>query len=119
MVFGLSLVAALFLVIWSLRSLPLVSRGHELVTKGAYRYIRHPLYASFLSCFNFGLAVLLNNWIYIIWAILVHAVWHWNIDSEEKLMKKMFPKEYAEYCKVTGRFIPRLSSFKQVDKISG
>ncbi len=110
LVFVLTVVGAVFVVVWSLKSLPPATRGKELVTNGAYRYLRHPLYAAFLSCLNFGLAVLLNNWIYIIWAVLFHGVWHWNIESEEKLMRREFPKEYEEYCQITGRFIPRIWS---------
>ena len=34
-------------------------RGVRLVTTGAYRYFRHPVYATLLACFDFGLAILL------------------------------------------------------------
>ena len=112
-VFVLTAVGSIILVFWGVKSLPPAARGKELVTTGAFRYLRHPLYAAFLSCLNFGLAVLLNNWIYIIWAVLLHGVWHWNIGSEEKLMRREFPKEYVEYCKRTGRFIPRIWNLKQ------
>jgi protein-S-isoprenylcysteine O-methyltransferase Ste14 len=108
-IFAVTVVGAAMVVLWSLKSLPPSARGNELVTTGAYRYCRHPLYAAFLSCFNFGLAVLLNNWIYIIWAVVLHVVWHWNIQSEEALMRKVFPTHYDEYCNVTGRFVPRIS----------
>ena len=109
-VFMLTLVGAVFVVVWSIKSLPPAQRGKELITNGVYRYLRHPLYAAFVSCLNFGLAVLLNNWIYIIWAVLVHGIWHWNIESEEKLMRQEFPQEYEKYCQITGRFIPRIGS---------
>lgn len=109
-VFVLSVVGAVLIIVWSLKSLPPATRGKKLVTNGAYRYLRHPLYAALVSCFNFGLAVLLNNWIYIIWAVLLQGIWHWNINSEEKLMRQEFPSEYEEYCQVTGRFIPRMGS---------
>ena len=112
LVFLLTVVGTVLVVIWSLKSLPPATRGKELVTNGAYQYLRHPLYAAFLSCFNFGLAVLLNNWIYIIWAVLLHGVWHWNIESEEKLMREEFPNEYEDYCQITGRFIPRMGSWQ-------
>ena len=112
LVFVLTLIGTVLIVVWSLKSLPPATRGKKLVTNGAYRYLRHPLYAAFLSCLNFGLAVLLNNWIYIIWAVLLHGVWHWNIESEEKLMRQEFPSEYEEYCQITGRFIPRIGSWQ-------
>jgi len=102
------LAATIIMLVWSIRSLPLEKRGNKLVTGGAFRYFRHPLYAAFLLFFNFALAIFLNNWIYIFWAIILHGVWHLNITSEEKLMQQKFPGEYAEYCEVTGRFFPHL-----------
>ncbi len=116
--FMLTIIASIFLIAWSFKSLPPNSRGRELVTSGAYKYFRHPLYAAFLSCFNFGLAVFLNNWIYIMWAVLLHCVWHWNIGSEEKLMSREFPKEYLEYTKRTGRFVPKIRSLQYSKLIS-
>ena len=107
-VFGLTAVGSITLALWGVKSLPPAARGKELVTTGAYRYLRHPLYAALLSCFNFGLAVLLNNWIYMIWAVLLHGVWHWNVGSEEKLMRREFPNKYENYCGTTGRFVPRI-----------
>ncbi|MDB4459310.1 isoprenylcysteine carboxylmethyltransferase family protein [bacterium] len=88
-------------------------RGKSLITSGVYRYVRHPLYASLISCFNFGLALFLNNWSFIIWAVVLHPLWHWNIKSEERLMASKFPDEYDGYCKITGRFLPRLRLFKR------
>ncbi|KAB2841763.1 MAG: hypothetical protein F9K45_07605 [Melioribacteraceae bacterium] len=94
----------LVIIIWSVKSLPPTDRGNKLITNGVFKYFRHPLYGAFLSFFDFGLAVFLNNWIYIIWAILQHPLWHWNIKGEEKLMKDAFPGEYEKYCEKTGRF---------------
>lgn len=110
--FSFSVIGAICLALWSARSLPPTERGKKLITSGAYRHFRHPIYATFLSCFDFGLALLLNNWIYILWAILLHCLWHLNIISEERLMRKEFPIEYDEYCAMTGRFIPRINYFR-------
>lgn len=108
LIFGLSTLAAVALLLWSLSSLPVTQRGHALVTRGAFRYLRHPLYAAFISIFNFGFAVLLNNWIYILWAILVHILGHWIVRGEEALMHRAYPYDYASYCNTTGRFVPRI-----------
>lgn len=107
-VFG-SLAAVTFaLIAWSVRSLPPSARGKGLCSSGAFRFFRHPLYAAFLTFFNFGLAVLLNDWIYVAWAVLLHPLWHWNVAAEERLMRSEFPNEYEVYAARTGRFIPRL-----------
>jgi protein-S-isoprenylcysteine O-methyltransferase Ste14 len=107
-VFGVLSLLTGIIIIWSIKSLPPNDRGNKLITSGAFKYFRHPLYAAFLTFFNFGIAVLLNNWIYILWAIVQHPIWHWNIKGEEKLMEKEFPGEYEKYSQTTGRFIPRI-----------
>jgi protein-S-isoprenylcysteine O-methyltransferase Ste14 len=107
-IFGLLTIISIAVIIWSLVSLNPKLRGKTLITTGALKYFRHPLYAAFLSFFNFGLAILLNNWIFIIWAIILHPIWHWLVRGEEKALETIFPREYEEYCKKTGRFFPKL-----------
>jgi protein-S-isoprenylcysteine O-methyltransferase Ste14 len=99
---------ALMVIVWSFQSLPASDRGNKLCTKGVFRYVRHPLYAAFLSLFAFGLAVYLNSFIYILWALLLHPIWHFVIRYEEKLMIDIFGEQYREYQKITGRFFPKL-----------
>jgi len=105
--FGVLSLFTVITIIWSIKSLPPQDRGNKIITSGAFKYFRHPLYAAFLTFFNFGLAVLLNNWIYILWALTQHPIWHWNIKEEEKLMEKEFPGDYVKYSQTTGRFFPR------------
>ena len=97
---------ALFVIVWSATSLPLAERGKKLVTSGAFRFFRHPLYAALVSFLDFGLAIFLNGWIYLAWAAIVHLIWHWNVRGEEALMREAFGSEYDDYCRTTGRFLP-------------
>jgi len=97
-------------VVWSLNSLPVGSRGRDLITRGAFRYVRHPLYASFLLSFDFGLAVYLDHWIYVFWALVQFPLWHANVAGEERLMHKKFGAAYAVYVARTGRFVPKWGS---------
>lgn len=106
--FALLTLVSLFIIIWSLKSLPLKERGKKLVTTRAFKYFRHPLYAAFVSFFNFGFAIFMNNWIYMLWALLMIPVWHLNISREEELMKKEFGQEYVDYCSRTGRFFVKI-----------
>ncbi|MCK9577983.1 isoprenylcysteine carboxylmethyltransferase family protein [bacterium] len=96
------------IIVWSIVSLNPKLRGKTLVTTGALKYFRHPLYAAFLTFFNFGLAILLNNWIFIVWAVILHPIWHLLIIKEEKMLKEIFPNDYEDYCKKTGRFFPKI-----------
>jgi protein-S-isoprenylcysteine O-methyltransferase Ste14 len=105
-IFFVSILITIGLIVWSTKSLPTSDRGNKLCTTGAFKYIRHPLYAAFLSVFNFGLAVYLNSYFFIFWAILLHPIWHYIIRYEEKMMIDIFKEEYVEYKKRTGRFFP-------------
>lgn len=107
-VFVVSILMTLAMIIWSVKSLPAAQRGNKLSTRGAFKYLRHPLYAAFLSIFDFGLAVYLNSYIFILWAVLLHPVWHYVVRYEERLMVDIFGQSYVEYQRRTGRFFPRL-----------
>ena len=105
--FVLSLVT-LIIIIWSVKSLPAADRGNKLCTSGAFKYVRHPLYAAFLSVFNIGLALYLNSYVYVAWAVLLHPIWHYVVSFEERLMIDIFGEAYIKYQKKTGRFLPKL-----------
>ena len=62
-VFFVSCLMTLAIIVWSFKSLPAAERGNKLCTTGAFKYVRHPLYAAFLSVFDFGLAIYLNSYI--------------------------------------------------------
>ncbi len=104
------------IIIWSFVSLPATKRGNNLCTSGAFKYVRHPLYAAFLSVFNFGLALYLNSYLFVVWAILLHPIWHYVVRYEENLMVGIFKEEYVAYQKRTGRFFPRLTLFTKEQK---
>lgn len=89
-------------------SLPARDRGKRLHTGGAFQYVRHPLYAAFLSVFDLGLAFYLNSYVFVLWAVILHPVWHWAIRYEEELMIEIFGDQYLDYQNNTGRFLPKL-----------
>ncbi len=108
-IFIVSILITLAMIVWSVKSLPAADRGNRLITTGAFKYFRHPLYAAFLSVFDFGLAVYLNSFIFILWAALLHPVWHFMVKYEERMMIDIFGETYVEYQKNTGRFLPKLT----------
>ena len=79
---------------------------HELITKGIYSYIRHPMYAAHLL-WAVSLVLLLHNWI-AGYSLLVFALPHYllRVKKEEDMMLKKFGNEYKEYAKRTGRIFP-------------
>ena len=114
-IYGVFAFIGIAIIIWSLKSLPPKERGKNLVTTGAFKYFRHPLYAAFLSFFNVGFAVLMNNWIYLLWALLILPLWHLTIRREEALMVREFGDDYVKYCEKTGRFFIKFGFFTKRD----
>jgi protein-S-isoprenylcysteine O-methyltransferase Ste14 len=105
LLFGIVLSA--LVAIWSVRSLPIDKRGTGVCTTGAYRYVRHPVYAAFTSIGALGLALYFNHTVFLVWLLAVQAWWHWLIPIEERSMIEEFGDEYEQYMQRTGRFIPR------------
>lgn len=109
---GLVMIAAIIPAVkglWDLgRSLSPYPRPVEqgtLVTRGIYRHVRHPMYAS-LILLSFGWSV----WAQSPVAVLGTAVFAWFLRRkavcEERLLQQRYPA-YAEYARGTGRFLPR------------
>jgi len=85
-----------------------VRKGHELITRGVYRTIRHPMYASiWLWCLAQGL--LLSNWLAGWYALAAFAAMYFiRVPREEAMMREIFGQEYLDYMQRTGRILPRL-----------
>ena len=82
--------------------------GHELVTEGVYRHVRHPMYAS-EWLWSIAQALLLQNWA-AGWAGLVvfTPLYGLRVPREERMMLDGFGEEYRGYMNRTGRVVPRL-----------
>lgn len=84
-----------------------VRKGHELVTSGIYRRIRHPMYSSiFIFCLAQGL--LLENWLAGWYPLFAFSVMYFlRTPREERLMLDTFGSAYQDYILRTGRLFPR------------
>ena len=105
---GAGALVAIGIVVWSIRSLPVQDRGRRLAVAGPFRWVRHPLYAAFLSALNPALGLALDHPAYLVWAAALHPLWHWLIRPEERLLRGVFGEDYRRYAERTGRFFPRL-----------
>jgi protein-S-isoprenylcysteine O-methyltransferase Ste14 len=80
--------------------------GHQLVTSGLYRYVRHPMYASIFLC-ALGQALVVPNWIVgpanLVAFCVLFAV---RVRSEETMMADKFGDQYRNYLAKTKRLIP-------------
>jgi protein-S-isoprenylcysteine O-methyltransferase Ste14 len=79
-----------------------------LCVAGPFRWFRHPMYAAWLTFIIPGVALYLNSWICVGGALLIHALWHGLVISEERMLLAIFGDEYRRYAASTGRFVPRL-----------
>src|SRR3546814_13773219 len=50
-------------------------------------------------------------------ALFVYAVFNNVIDEEERLLRKVFGRDYADYCARVPRFGPRLSAWKSQEQL--
>jgi protein-S-isoprenylcysteine O-methyltransferase Ste14 len=99
------------LAIWARKHLgtnwsrePSIQAGHELVTSGPYRFVRHPIYTGLLAAI-FGAALVAGSvWLFVFVSFLVMFVW--RVKTEEKFMMHLFPQQYPEYKKRTSALIP-------------
>ncbi|HEY9713638.1 MAG TPA: hypothetical protein V6C72_09215, partial [Chroococcales cyanobacterium] len=75
---------------------------------GAYQYIRHPFYASFIAAFI--AALIYSPQIFTLTACIMGLViLNWTAAREEhKLLNSRLGAEYKDYMLATGRFLPRL-----------
>lgn len=83
-----------------------IREQHKLVSGGLYRFIRHPMYASFLLI-GLAQAFLLSNWVAGLSGLAGFAVlFFMRIGVEERMMLEHFGDEYRAYCARTKRIIP-------------
>ena len=84
-----------------------IRKGHKLIIKGPYKYVRHPMYTLFYI-FAIGLLLLVSNWFVGLFALLSwHLLYVIRISSEEKMMLEQFGIEWEKYCKrATKKLVP-------------
>jgi protein-S-isoprenylcysteine O-methyltransferase Ste14 len=103
------------LLIWTLRSLgpnltdTVVTRqAHTLVTRGPYRWVRHPFYDC-MALFVVSIALMMANWFVIVSGLLMFALLAIRSHIEEQKLLERFGEPYRAYRAATGRFLPRIS----------
>ena len=108
----LGLVAAMA-ELWTLRSLgpnltdTVVTRqAHTLITRGPYRWVRHPFYDCMLL-FTVSAALMMANWFVLVAGALTFMLLAMRSRTEEQKLLERFGEPYRDYQARTGRFLPR------------
>jgi protein-S-isoprenylcysteine O-methyltransferase Ste14 len=86
-----------------------LAEDHELVSRGPYRYLRHPVYAS-LGAIAIGTALVFRSYLVLGLSAMLIVTAQWWASAEERLLASTegFGDVYRAYAARTGRFFPRL-----------
>jgi protein-S-isoprenylcysteine O-methyltransferase Ste14 len=85
-----------------------IHRDHELVRKGPYRFIRHPLYTG-LGLHFAGACLATGNLVLIAGTLLVtYPALYLRAKTEERLLRERFGPAYDEYAREVGMLVPLL-----------
>lgn len=85
-----------------------IREKHELIKRGIYGIIRHPMYAS-QWLWVIAQPLLLQNWIAGFANLLVFIPFYFlRVKAEEQMMLDSFGMEYRDYMRATGGVWPKL-----------
>lgn len=84
-----------------------LKEGHELVTSGPYRWVRHPIYTALILLFVGTTLLVGTPGAMVGLACIVWSCWV-KLRQEEALMLRQFPDSYPAYMARTRRLIPEL-----------
>ena len=79
----------------------------RLVTTGAFRYIRHPMYTALL-CLAWGVFLQRFSWLALLLVLASSALIFITAEREEKECLAHFGDAYRDYMRRTRRFVPYL-----------
>lgn len=84
-----------------------IRESHELVDRGLYRVVRHPIYLGALLVV-LGLPLGTSSWIALPPMLLLIPLVLYRIRIEERLLLEEFGEEYRSYMRRTRRLVPFL-----------
>ena len=85
-----------------------IREEHELITKGIYAVIRHPMYAS-QWLWVIAQPLLLQNWIAGWLNLLLFIPFYiFRVKAEEQLMIEQFGEQYRAYMQKVGAVFPKM-----------
>ena len=83
-----------------------IRKDHKLIRTGPYRYVRHPMYSSYLMLFV-GAFLVSANWVIgLSGTAVIATLMTVRLAREEALLVEKFGEAYEEYRSSTGMFIP-------------
>jgi protein-S-isoprenylcysteine O-methyltransferase Ste14 len=109
---GILCIAGLAFCVWARATLGrnwsgtiTLKEGHELIERGPYRLVRHPIYTGLLAMF-LATAIVFGHLGGFVAVMLAFASFWIKLSEEEKLMLQQFPDQYRSYQQRVKRIIP-------------
>ncbi len=87
-----------------------IERTAVLVTRGPYRWIRHPMYTS-LMLLVWAMVLKQPDWVVILIGLAATVLLAATAQAEETENSRFFGSQYQDYSKRTKRFIPFVLSY--------
>jgi protein-S-isoprenylcysteine O-methyltransferase Ste14 len=84
------------------------SRPAGVVSTGAFRYVRHPLYLASIL-FYLGLVVSTASLFSLVLLVMIFIFYNHIASYEERLLLEKFGENYETYKKKTGKWVPRIA----------
>lgn len=78
----------------------------QLIRNGIYKYIRNPYFLSYFIMF-FSLFLVRPSLAIIVLIAISIAIFHRMVLKEEAYLSTIHGRQYEEYKKITGRYVPR------------
>jgi protein-S-isoprenylcysteine O-methyltransferase Ste14 len=82
-----------------------LKENHELIERGPYRIIRHPIYLGLLTLF-LGNAILVGDWRGLLAVAIVFASFWRKLRVEERWLGRNFGRSYQDYVRRTHALFP-------------
>jgi protein-S-isoprenylcysteine O-methyltransferase Ste14 len=84
------------------------AKSRYLVKTGPYKYVLHPIYSASIICIM-GFFILTANWLIMLIPTIILLLFYFiKVPKEEDELIRNFGKDYKEFMKTRGRFIPRI-----------
>jgi protein-S-isoprenylcysteine O-methyltransferase Ste14 len=88
--------------------------AHTLVTRGPYRWVRHPFYDA-VALLILAISLIAANWFLLLAGAAVFVLLAARSRTEEAMLLARFGEPYRAYRERTGRFLPKLSRTSRGD----
>ena len=104
-ILGIMLILAIYLFRSGHAAVEHEQKPDKVVTNGAFRYVRHPLYLASILTY-LGLVISTLSLISVVIFLGIFVFYNYIAGYEEKLLETRFGEEYKKYKEETGKWMP-------------